>query len=64
MRTLEEYRTGDRGFAAGGVVQRPRQAELESPTQELAASTLGGISDEVLFGQIWSCPGLELAHGA
>ena len=33
----------------------------KSPSQELAPD-LGRISDEVLFGQIWSRPGLELAH--
>ena len=32
-----------------------------SPSQELAPD-LGRISDEVLFGQIWSRPGLELQH--
>jgi 4-carboxymuconolactone decarboxylase len=59
MPTLEEFRT---------IGQKLRQKIFgspapgsRSPTQELAPD-LGRISDEVLFGQIWSRPGLELPH--
>ena len=58
MATLEEYR-------AIGQTLRQRvfgpPTGARSPTQELAPD-LGRISDEVLFGQIWSRPGLELPH--
>src|SRR5262249_487547 len=51
--------------AAGQVLRRrvfgAPASSAKSPTQELAPD-LGRISDEVLFGQIWSRPGLELAH--
>ena len=59
MATLEEYR------AAGQALRRrvfgAPQSGAKSPTQELAPD-LGRISDEVLFGQVWSRPGLELPH--
>ena len=59
MPTLEEYR------AAGQALRRrvfgAPQGGAKSPTQELAPD-LGRISDEVLFGQVWSRPGLELQH--
>ena len=59
MRTLEEYRTA--GQALRRQVFGAPTSGAKSPTQELAPD-LGRISDEVLFGQIWSRPGLELAH--
>jgi 4-carboxymuconolactone decarboxylase len=58
MATLEEYRA---------IGQKLRQrvfgapAGPKSPSQELAP-VLGQITDEVLWGQIWSRPGLDLAH--
>ena len=36
--------------------------KVVSPYGEIAWNRLGRISDEVLFGQVWSLPGLELAH--
>jgi 4-carboxymuconolactone decarboxylase len=59
MPTLEEYRAT--GQALRRRVFGPPASGVKSPTQELAPD-LGRISDEVLFGQIWSRPGLELAH--
>lgn len=58
MPTLDEYR------AAGQALRRRvfgPPAGPTSATQELAPD-LGRLSDEVLFGQVWSRPGLELAH--
>lgn len=59
MPTLEEYR------AAGQALRRrvfgAPAATAKSATQELAPD-LVRISDEVLFGQVWSRPGLELPH--
>ena len=43
------------------VFGAPAPGAPRSPTQELAPD-LGRISDGVLFGQIWSRPGLELPH--
>ncbi len=56
MATLEEYRD------IGRQLRRRvfgTQTGAKSPTQELAPD-LGRIS--VLFGQIWSRPGLDLPH--
>jgi 4-carboxymuconolactone decarboxylase len=59
MPTLEEYR------AAGQALRRrvfgAPAATAKSATQELAPD-LVRISDEVLFGQVWSRSGLELPH--
>jgi 4-carboxymuconolactone decarboxylase len=58
MATLEELRA---------IGQKLRQRVFGpptgavSPSQELAPE-LGRISDEVLWAQIWSRPGLELVH--
>src|SRR5262249_42241487 len=43
------------------VFGAPAPGAPKSPSQELAPD-MGRISDEVLFGQIWSRPGLELPH--
>ena len=59
MPTLEEHRA--RGQALRQKVFGAPTPGAKSPTQELAPD-LGRISDEVLFGQIWSRPGLELPH--
>ena len=59
MPTREEYRTT--GQALRRRVFGAPVSSTKSPTQELAPD-LGRISDEVLFGQVWSRPGLELAH--
>src|SRR4029450_2148511 len=59
MPTLEEYRAT--GQALRHRVFGAPASGAKSPTQELAPD-LGRISDEVLFGQVWSRPGLELPH--
>ncbi|HEV8355629.1 MAG TPA: hypothetical protein VGQ17_02570, partial [Gemmatimonadales bacterium] len=59
MATLDEYRA--KGQALRQRVFGAPAPGAKSPTQELAPD-LGRISDEVLFGQIWSRPGLELPH--
>jgi 4-carboxymuconolactone decarboxylase len=60
MPTLDEYRALGQKLRQK-VFGAPALAAPKSPTQELAPD-LGRISDEVLFGQIWSRPGLELPH--
>ena len=58
MPTLDEYRAIGQALRQK-IFGTPTGAK--SPTQELAPE-LGRISDEVLFGQVWSRPGLELPH--
>ena len=60
MSTLDEYRAKGQALRQT-VFGVPAPGAKKSPTQELAPD-LGRISDEVLFGQVWSRPGLELAH--
>jgi 4-carboxymuconolactone decarboxylase len=60
MPTLDELRAKGRALRQK-VFGAPAPGAATSPTQELAPD-LGRISDEVLFGQIWSRPGLELPH--
>jgi 4-carboxymuconolactone decarboxylase len=60
MSTLDEYRAKGQALRQK-VFGVPAPGAKKSPTQELAPD-LGRISDEVLFGQVWSRPGLELAH--
>jgi len=60
MATLEELRARGQALRQK-VFGAPAPGAPKSPTQELAPD-LGRISDEVLFGQIWSRPGLELPH--
>jgi len=60
MPTLQEIR------AKGAALRQrvfgpPVPGAPKSPTAELAPD-LGHFSDEVLFGQVWSRPGLELPH--
>jgi 4-carboxymuconolactone decarboxylase len=57
MSTLEEHRA--KGQALRQRVFGTPRPGAKTPTQELAP-LLGRLSDEVLFGQIWSRPGLEL----
>jgi 4-carboxymuconolactone decarboxylase len=59
MPTLDEYRA--KGQALRARIFGAAPAGPRSPTQELAPD-LGRLSDEVLFGQIWSRPGLELSY--
>jgi 4-carboxymuconolactone decarboxylase len=58
--TLEELRAIGQKLRQR-VFGAPAPGAPKSPTQELAPD-LGRISDEVLFGQVWSRPGLELPH--
>jgi 4-carboxymuconolactone decarboxylase len=58
--TLEELRAKGAALRQR-VFGAPVPGASRSPSQELAPD-LGRISDEVLFGQIWSRPGLELPH--
>ena len=60
MPTLDEYRAIGQKLRQR-VFGAPAPGAAKSPTQELAPD-LGRISDEVLFGQVWSRPGLELPH--
>ena len=60
MATQEELRAKGAALRQR-VFGAPAPGAPKSPTQELAPD-LGRISDEVLFGQVWSRPGLELAH--
>jgi 4-carboxymuconolactone decarboxylase len=60
MPTLEELRAKGAALRQQ-VFGTPAPGTPKSPTQELAPE-LGRISDAVLFGQVWSRPGLELAQ--
>jgi 4-carboxymuconolactone decarboxylase len=60
MPTLDELRAKGQALRQK-VFGAPAPGAAKSPTQELAPD-LGRISDEVLFGQVWSRPGLELPH--
>jgi 4-carboxymuconolactone decarboxylase len=58
--TLDELRTRGQALRQK-VFGTPVPGAPKNPSQELAPD-LGRISDEVLWAQIWSRPGLELPH--
>jgi len=60
MPSLEEIRAKGAALRQR-VFGAPAPGAPKSPTAELAPD-LGHFSDEVLFGQVWNRPGLELPH--